>query len=246
MTGLTEIERGRSEAAHTVLRAGEVRPYIDPPRDTPLPLRYAFYLLGDIRGKKVLDLGCGSGENVAPLLARGASVVAVDLSHKLVELARKRMAISNQHELASFAVGSAYNVPLPDEALDAILCASLLHHLEITRAMAEMRRLLKPGGIAIVKEPVRFSKLAARVRRLFPAQEDISEDEHPLSRDEMEQVKKGWEVTGERAFRLPFVPLFSRGNVISNVWIVDRWLLDTFSPLEHYSTSRVLRLQKIE
>src|SRR5438552_18935790 len=96
MPGLSEVERGRSEAAHTRLVPTDVTPYLDPPADTPFPLRYAFYLLGDVRGKTVVDLGCGSGENLAPLLARGARVIAVDLSQELVDVARKLPPISKR------------------------------------------------------------------------------------------------------------------------------------------------------
>src|SRR5438477_1450999 len=127
MAALTEIERGRMEATHTVVQPTDVKPYLNPDPDTSIGLRYAFYLLGDVRGKTVLDLGCGSGENVAPLLARGARVIAVDLSQDLIGLARKRLAISkldfseagiskegisNQDAGPHFMVGSAYDVPL--------------------------------------------------------------------------------------------------------------------------------------
>jgi SAM-dependent methyltransferase len=94
--------------------------YLDPPPDTPFPLRYAFYLLGDVRGRTVLDFGCGSGENVAPLLARGARVIGLDLSKDLIELARKRLAITKQDRECRLVVGSAFEVPLPDGAVDAV------------------------------------------------------------------------------------------------------------------------------
>ena len=242
---VSELERGRSEASHTVLKAIDVGPYLSPPPDTPLPLRYAFYLLENIQGKVVLDLGCGSGENIAPLLARGAKVIAVDLSQELVELAVRRIQLHRPSASPQFLVASAYDVPLPGDSVDAVLCASLLHHLDIPRAMAEIRRVLKPRGIAVVKEPVRFSKFAASLRRMLPAQQDISDNEHPLTRAEVEQVKSGWQVSGERAFRLPFVPLFSREKAIRSIWALDRWLLGRFTVLEHYSTSRVMKLQKI-
>jgi SAM-dependent methyltransferase len=247
MPGLSEIERGRSEAAHTVVEPTDVRPYLDPEPDTAFPLRYAFYLLGDVRGKTVLDLGCGSGENIAPLLARGAKVIAVDISEELVQLARKRVEITKPFVPLPLMVGSAYDIALPDGSADVILCSSLLHHLDIPRAMAEMRRLLKPGGTIIVKEPVRFSKPAAMLRRMFPAKEDVSEDEHPLTRAELAQVKEGWAVSGERAFRLPLIPLFLKflsEKSLLKVWLVDGWLLETFPWLEPFASSRVLKLQK--
>ena len=70
-----EIERSASEAAKVVLRPvdrNEIDRYLDPPADTIYGLEYAFYLLGDVRGKTVLDLGCGTGENIVPLIERGA------------------------------------------------------------------------------------------------------------------------------------------------------------------------------
>ena len=247
MPGLSEVERGRSEASHTVLAATEVQPYLAPEADTPFPLRYAFYLLGDIRGKVVLDLGCGSGENLAPLLARGANVIAVDLSEELVKLARGRLALTNQEMKPALMVGSAYDVPLPDGSVDAILCSSLLHHLDIPRAMAEMKRLLKPGGFAVVKEPVRFSRAFAVLRSWFPDRGDISEDEHPLTRAELLQVKSGWMSSGERAFRLPtmaaMIKVLGEKQALK-FWRLDGWLLKMLTPLEHFATTRVVKLEK--
>jgi len=249
MAGLTEIERGRSEASHTVLAPTDVEPYLDPQPHTPFPLRYAFYLLGEVRGKTVLDFGCGSGENVAPLLARGAKVLAVDLSQELIELARQRLTITKQDGDCRFIVGSAYEIPLPDGTVDVIFCSSLLHHLTIPRAMAEMKRLLKPGGVAIVKEPVRFSKTFAAARSLFPAKEDISENEHPLTKAELAQVKEGWVASGERSFRLPLVPLLEKLLAQKSklkIWHIDGWILKNFGILEHFATVRVLRLEKAQ
>jgi ubiquinone/menaquinone biosynthesis C-methylase UbiE len=247
MASLTEIERGRFEAVHTVLTAIDVESYLSPEPDTPFPLRYAFYLLGDVRGKTVLDFGCGSGRNVAPLLARGANVVAVDLSQELIELAQQRLAITKRDGECRFVVASAYEVPLPDGAFDVILCSSLLHHLTIPRAMAEMKRLLKPDGVAIVKEPVRFSKTLAAARSLFPAKENVSKDEHPLTKPEFAQVKEGWISTGERSFRLPLVPVMEKLLAKENklkVWPVDGWILKKFGVLDHFATIRVLKLVK--
>lgn len=247
MAGMTEIERGRSEAAHTLLKAVDIRPYLNPPSDTPLPLAYAFFLIGEIRGKTVLDLGCGSGENTVPLLARGAKVVAVDLSPELIRLARNRITITRQKGECQFVVGSAYDVPLPDETIDVVLCASLLHHLAIPRAMAEIKRVLKPEGVAIVKEPVRFSRTYAMLRKLFPEREDISEDEHPLTQGELEHVKEGWIASGERSFRLPMIPALQRvvgEKRLARAWPLDRWLLKHFRAFDHFATTRVVKLQK--
>lgn len=62
---LAEIERSAEEAAHISIAPpshDQVERYVNPSSDTAFPLEYAFWLLGNVRGKTVLDLGCGSGE----------------------------------------------------------------------------------------------------------------------------------------------------------------------------------------
>lgn len=247
MPRLSDVERSRSEATHTELAPTYLAPYLAPSPDTPNALQYAFYLLGDMRGKAVLELGCGSGENTAALVARGAHVIAADISPELVQLARQRLEI-NHLDPPPLVLCSAYDVPLADNSIDVILCASLLHHLNIPRAMHEIWRVLKPGGFAVVKEPVRFSRIAGRIRPLFPAQKDISADEHPLTRAEMAMVKSGWTVSGERCFRLPWIPLAR--HIASEPWIkklqtVDAMMLAHIHWLEHFSTCRVFKLEKL-
>ena len=86
-----EVERSAAEATKTVLSPVEVDRYLDPVANTPYPLEYAFFLLGDVRGKTVLDLGCGTGENVILLVKRGAVVIGMDISPGLIDLARQRV-----------------------------------------------------------------------------------------------------------------------------------------------------------
>jgi len=67
----SEVARSASEASKIVLRPIKFERYLNPPADTPNPLEYAFHLLGDARGRTILDLGCGSGEEMVPLVHRG-------------------------------------------------------------------------------------------------------------------------------------------------------------------------------
>ncbi len=61
-----EIRRSAEEARHAVIRPADVERYLRPASDTPYPLECALHLLGDIRERLVLDLGCGSGQNILP------------------------------------------------------------------------------------------------------------------------------------------------------------------------------------
>lgn len=242
-----EVARSEAEAARVSLAPVEVERYLDPAADSPYPLEYAFYLLGDVRGKVVLDLGCGTGENLIPLVRRGARVVAIDISPELVELARRRL---QSYGIASDAVtlqaGSAYETGLPDESVDTVLSIALLHHLDLEQARQEILRILKPGGRFILKEPIRFSGVMNLLRRLLPAPKaDVSEFEHPMTREELAIIARGFTVLEQRSFRLPFVPLLQRLSASQNqLWALDRRLLQNLPTLEHFATSKVMSLRK--
>jgi ubiquinone/menaquinone biosynthesis C-methylase UbiE len=244
----SEIERSASEASKFVLKPlkpAEIDRYLNPPADTPYALEYAFYLLGDVRGKTVLDLGCGTGENFVVLVERGARVIGIDVSPDLIALAQKRV-----HDPAlkvSLAVGDAYQTGLPNESVDVIFCAALIHHLDIGLVRNEMWRVLRKGGVIILKEPVRFSNFYARVRSLLPAQEDVSEYEHPLTRLELATMTQSFRVEGPRYFRLPFVPLLSRMLPAASKAAskISNWVIQNLPPAEHYASGVVMRLRKL-
>lgn len=109
-------------------------------------------LLGDVRGLRVLDAGCGSGPLTAELVARGADVTGLDGSPAMLELARRRLGEAVPlvlHDLAE-------PLPLDDESLDVVVASLVLHYLEDWDApLAEIRRVLKPGGrlVASVNHP---------------------------------------------------------------------------------------------
>src|SRR5580700_8485780 len=93
-----EIKRSASEAAKFVLKPlqqAQIDRYMNPPADTPYGLEYAFHLLGDVQGKTVIDLGCGTGENIIPLLKRGARVIGMDISPDMIAIARRRLQDAN-------------------------------------------------------------------------------------------------------------------------------------------------------
>ncbi len=238
-----EVERSAAEAAKTVLAPVEIERYLNPPSDTRYGLEYAFHLLGDVQGRTVLDFGCGSGENLVPLVRRGANVIGMDISPELIALARQRL--SNYGLEANLQVRSAYETGLPSESVDVVFSVALLHHLELPRARTEIRRVLRPDGLFIMREPIRFSRTVSYLRRLFPPAADISEFEHPMTRSEVALVSQGFQVVAERNFRLLFVPLLTRFNVRKRqIWSLDRWLLRNLPGLERVATERVMALRK--
>ena len=242
---LDEVERSASEASKIVIKPVEVQRYLNPKADSVFPLEYAFYLLGDVRGKNVFDIGCGSGETLIPLIHRGATVCGMDISPDLIAIAHRRL--SDAGLSAQVEVGSAYQTGLPSNSMDVVFCMSLIHHLDIPVVREEMRRILKPGGHIVLKEPIRFSKHYGFVRDLLPSHEDISEYEHPLTREEFAIFQEGFRVDGVRFFRLPFVPLIKRiaPSQQRYAYRASGWILDRFPAAATYATSAAMRLYKV-
>src|SRR5947209_604710 len=187
----TEVERSGHEAAATPADELRVSPrdisrYLNPPADTCFPLEYAYHLLGDVRGKVVLDLGCGKGENTLLLADRGAHVLSMDLSESLIALARQRLGINGVSGEVGFLAGSAHDIPLRDESVDVVFGIAILHHLDLALAASEVHRVLRKGGRAIFQEPIRNSKLIRGIRKLIPCQHpNVSPFERPLSDQEL-------------------------------------------------------------
>ncbi|MBF6083346.1 methyltransferase domain-containing protein [Nocardia cyriacigeorgica] len=104
-------------------------------------------LAGDVAGRQILDAGCGSGPIFAALRDRGAIVTGFDASAKMVELARRRLGADAALHVADIAAP----LPFRDDAFDDAIASLVLHYLEDwTAPLAELRRVLKPGGRLIV------------------------------------------------------------------------------------------------
>ena len=104
-------------------------------------------LAGDVAGRRILDAGCGSGPLFAALRDRGAIVTGIDKSARMLDLARRRL--GDDAELLLAELGSA--LPFPDGTFDDVTASLVLHYLEDWGpALAELRRVLKPGGRLVV------------------------------------------------------------------------------------------------
>ena len=104
-------------------------------------------LAGDVTGRRILDAGCGSGPIASALRDRGATVTGFDSSAGMLELARRRL--GDDADLVVADLGRP--LPFPDGAFDDVVASLVLHYLEDwTAPLAELRRVLKPGGRLIV------------------------------------------------------------------------------------------------
>ena len=101
------------------------------------------------RGLSVLEIGCGLGTDGAQFARAGAHYTGVDLTEAAVELARRRFEL---FDLAgTFRTADAEQLDFADESFDVVYSHGVLHHTPDTeRAVAEVHRVLKPGGRAVV------------------------------------------------------------------------------------------------
>lgn len=247
-----EIARSRGQAARRDVQPtspGVLRRYANPPADTRFPLEYVYYLIGDVRGRVVLDFGCGDGCNTALLAARGCRIWALDLSPDLLEQAARRAVRDHVRDSVHFLCGSAHAIPLPDASVDLVVGNVVLHHLDIAAASREVHRVLRPGGRAIFREPIRQSRLLRALRPLIPyRQPNVSPYERPLLRSEIDAFSRSFERLRQREFMLPFVRL---GRLLgaskgfdARLVALDGRLLASHPWLRAYATVTVFELRK--
>ncbi len=121
------------------------------------------------KGMRVLDVGCGNGYVLSQYARFGAEVAGVDLTETALDLSRKRFALANLR--GDFRVTDGDRLPFDDESFDIVCSMGVLHHIADPRPMiAEMRRVLKPGGQIILMLYHRRSwkyHVVFRVKRLL-------------------------------------------------------------------------------
>jgi SAM-dependent methyltransferase len=136
----------------------------------------------DLRARRVLDVGCGTGRSAARLAeAHGARVWGVDPSPEMLEQARRRRAPG-----VGFKAGRAEELPFKDAWFERAIMWLVVHLVDRARAFGEVRRVLVPGGRFAVAtfDPTHFD--AYWLNRIFPSLEAIDRARFPTS-DELER-----------------------------------------------------------
>ena len=116
-------------------------------------------LLRKIKGKKILDLGCGTGIYAKILKRRGAVVSGIDISPKMIELAKQNV------KGVDFRVGTAYNLPYKSGTFDIVVASLVVHYFtNMNRAFREIKRVLKRNGVFIFSTDNPVINVAHRIK----------------------------------------------------------------------------------
>lgn len=149
-------------------------------------------------GKIVLDAGCGAGKYSAAMARFGAAqVIGVDITADGVAQAAAQASKIPEKDRLSFRVGSVTALPVPDASVDLAWCNSVLHLVDHPeRGIAELARVLKPGGLAFIYVNGRFGLLELLVRTLYAANEGLPRDffQHCLGATGMNPGRVAWVV----------------------------------------------------
>ena len=111
----------------------------------------------------VLDAGMGPGRMCAELARLGWTVSGVDAAEEMVEVARTRLPDARERLL----VGTIEDLPFPDASFDAVVATGVLEYSQVPRAVAELARVLRPGGLAVVSYPNNLAFFSVWNTRVF-------------------------------------------------------------------------------
>lgn len=118
--------------------------------------KFMFKKAGDITGKKICDVGCGTGEisfMAAERAGKDGEVIGVDLTPAMLDMARKKMAAMELPRDVDFRVGDALDMEFEDNTFDLVTSGYMLRNVtNIQKAVDEMYRVLKPGAKVVVAE----------------------------------------------------------------------------------------------
>jgi SAM-dependent methyltransferase len=204
--------------------------------------RFILGLVGDLRGRRVLDLGSGLGESAVYFALGGARVTATDISPEMCQLCRET---GRAHGVSIEAIATPVEqLAVPPESFDMVYGANLLHHVtDLEGTLAAVRRALAPGGRCFFWDPLAYNPAINVYRRMATRVRTV--DEYPLTFDVLKAFRRHFTDVGHREFWLTTMLLFVKYYAIDGVhpnadryWkrILDedprriRWW---FSPLQH-------------
>ncbi|HUJ61941.1 MAG TPA: class I SAM-dependent methyltransferase [Kofleriaceae bacterium] len=207
-------------------------------------------LLGDVRGLELLDFACGIGEESVYFATLGARVTGIDISDVGIRSLQRRAA---HHGLAIRALKMRVDpTELASESFDRVHGLGILHHAGIGPGLAEVHRLLRPGGIAVFLEPLGDSPPIEAAKRWLMEHvhalghfDEVTEHERNLTWAEIDREVGRF----ESAWVYPYHLLYRLKRLVPDAWLpairrIDHAALALAPELRRYAGAVVLRVRK--
>lgn len=163
---------------------------------------YRYRIVGDLRGKTVLELGCGDGINSVILAKLGANVTGIDISEGSIKTALHRAKVNGVLDRVRFECSPIELANFEPMSFDVVWGDAILHHLlaDLDSVLARVRTWAKPDARILFAEPVVLSRTLRRFRLLLPIHTDATPDERPLEQEELALVSRHLRDTTIRYF----------------------------------------------
>jgi SAM-dependent methyltransferase len=184
--------------------------------ESPAALENKFILqqMGDLKGKRLLDVGAGLGESSVYFAKRGADVTATDLSPAMLQTIAD---LAKLHGVKiQTAQSAAESLNVPQAHYDLVYIANTIHHVTDRAAIfQQIHRALKPGGRFFSIDPLAYNPVIGIYRKMATAVR--TEDESPLTRADLALARRYFEDVRHREFWILGLALFLKFFLIDRV-----------------------------
>jgi SAM-dependent methyltransferase len=202
----------------------------------------AIDLLGDLRGKRLLELGSGHGYGALHLARRGAEVVALDVSDRRLAIAAGELRAEPEADRIRPCAANAECLPFPDGHFDAVFSRDVLMYSDPAKVAAECRRVLAPGAPAVFVESLDGHPLLRAFRR-WTSPKDYETFTRHLTFDELAVAGEPLEPVSTRAYYLLSLSAFLCLFVLRSTTL-HRLCLKVLGPLDDRLLARFPRLRR--
>ena len=212
-------------------------------------ISYSYSLLGNLQGKKLLEIGCGSGQQALYFSSKGSLVTAIDISEECLNSVRN---LIKKHAVKNIQVQNmdAHSLQFPDNSFEIIYLNSVLMHADKEKMLRECHRVLAPGGSIIIIEPLQYSP-PMMVYRLFSSYRKTNPDYMSISQfKRFAPYFSTFQHQEFYFFSLVSLPFFRFQNTTHAVRLskqlekLDNLLIHIFPPLRHLYWVSVVQYHK--
>jgi 2-polyprenyl-3-methyl-5-hydroxy-6-metoxy-1,4-benzoquinol methylase len=166
----------------------------------PRSIDFMFRVAGELRGKRVLEIGAGTGENALVLAALGAHVTALDISPVSLDVLSRRAVVTGVAERVQ-TVASAFEEYQPNQRFDLVWVDAFLHHVipNLSIVLDQLANTVADGGRIVMSEPT-SPRWLRRIRLRLPIPTDGTPGERPLEPGELKMIRARFPTLNIRYF----------------------------------------------